>query len=136
MFKTIMITLDQSDYSKNAIPIVIDLAKKYNSKIAAVHVMDERSMLTYDDLDDSGEDLLKLITSQAEPLGIKVTEHLITGDPLRDMETIIRKSQAELVVVPAWGHDTQLRHVDKTNFIGSVAERIMKVSKVPVMVLK
>ena len=56
-----MIPVDNSDYSKDAIPIVIDLAKKYNSKIAAVHVMDEGSIFSYDDLDENGENLNFLI---------------------------------------------------------------------------
>lgn len=136
MFDTIMVPLDNSEYAKDAIPIVIDLAKKYNSKIAAVHVMDENSNFTYDDLDDNAENLMQLVLKEAEPLGIKVTEHIIVGDALRDMETIIRKSKADLVVVPAWGNDTQVRHVDKINFIGSITERIIRVSKVPVMIIK
>ncbi len=131
-----MIPVDNSDYSKDAIPIVIDLAKKYNSKIAAVHVMDEGSIFSYDDLDENGENLIRYIMNEAEPFDIEVTDHLITGDALRDMETIIRKSKADLVVVPAWGNDTQIRDVDKTNFIGSIAERIVRVSKVPVMIIK
>ena len=131
-----MIPVDNSDYSKDAIPIVIDLAKKYNSKIAAVQVMDEGSIFSYDDLDENGENLIRYIMNEAEPFDIEVTDHLITGDALRDMETIIRKSKADLVVVPAWGNDTQIRDVDKTNFIGSIAERIVRVSKVPVMIIK
>ena len=131
-----MIPVDNSEYSKNAIPIVIDLAKKYNSKIAVVHVMDESSVFSYDDLDENGENLIQLILKEAEPFGIEVIDHLITGDALRDMETIIRKSGADLVVVPAWGNDTQIRNVDKTNFIGSITERIIRVSKVPVMIIK
>lgn len=131
-----MIPIDQSEYSKKAIPIAVDLAKKYNSDIAAVYVINEGSTFTYDNLDDEGEDLLKLITDEAESSGLKVIEHLIMGDPLRDMETIIRKTGADLVVVPAWGIDTQVRGVDKTNFIGSIAERIIKVSKVPVLMIK
>ena len=131
-----MIPVDNSEYSKNAIPIVIDLAKKYNSKIAVVHVMDESSVFSYDDLDENGENLIQLILKEAEPFGIEVIDHLITGDALRDMETIIRKSGVDLVVVPAWGNDTQIRNVDKTNFIGSITERIIRVSKVPVMIIK
>ena len=77
-----------------------------------------------------------MILLNYRPFDIEVTDHLITGDALRDMETIIRKSKADLVVVPAWGNDTQIRDVDKTNFIGSIAERIVRVSKVPVMIIK
>ena len=136
MFNTIMVSIDNSDYAEKAIDVAIDLASKYNSKIAAVHVLDENSAFTYDDLDDSGDNLLSQIVEKAKKLDIEVVEHLIMGDALRDMETIIKKTKADLVIMPAWGYHTQLRHIDTKNFIGSVSERALKVSEVPVMIIK
>ena len=136
MFDVITVPIDESEYADKAIDIAIDLASKYNSKIAAVHVLDEGSLFSYDALEDEGDNLLSKITNKAKEYDIEVVEHLITGDALRDIEVIIRKTCADLVVLPAYGNHSFIRGVDKTNFIGSVAERLIKNSKVPVLIVK
>jgi nucleotide-binding universal stress UspA family protein len=136
MFDVITVPIDESEYAEKAINIAIDLASKYNSKIAAVHVIDESSLFTYADLEDNGNNLLSKISIKAKEKNIDVVEHLITGDALRDIEVIIRKTSADLVVLPAYGNDSLIRGIDKTNFIGSVAERLIKTSNVPVLLVK
>jgi nucleotide-binding universal stress UspA family protein len=136
MFDVITVPIDESEYAEKAIDIAIDLASKYNSKIAAVHVIDESSLFTYADLEDNGDNLLSKISIKAKEKNIDVVEHLITGDALRDIEVIIRKTSADLVVLPAYGNDSLIRGIDKTNFIGSVAERLIKTSNVPVLLVK
>jgi nucleotide-binding universal stress UspA family protein len=136
MFDVITVPIDESEYAEKAIDIAIDLASKYNSKIAAVHVIDESSLFTYADLEDNGNNLLSKISIKAKEKNIDVVEHLITGDALRDIEVIIRKTSADLVVLPAYGNDSLIRGIDKTNFIGSVAERLIKTSNVPVLLVK
>ena len=136
MFDVITVPIDESEYADKAIDIAVDLASKYGSKIAAVHVISENSIFTYDDLEDNGDNLLSKITNKAGEMDVEVVEHLITGEPLRDIDVIINKTKADLVVIPAYGYDTFLRGTDTTNFIGSVAERLIKNSKVPVLIVK
>ena len=98
MFDVITVPIDESEYADKAIDIAVDLASKYGSKIAAVHVISENSIFTYDDLEDNGDNLLSKITNKAGEVDVEVVEHLITGDPLRDIDVIINKTKARLIL--------------------------------------
>ena len=68
MFDVITVPIDESEYADKAIDIAVDFASKYGSKIAAVHVISENSIFTYDDLEDNGDNLLSKITNKIETI--------------------------------------------------------------------
>ena len=81
------------------------------------------------------------ITEKANKLGIEVTEHLLTADPLRDMKFIVDQTRADLVVIHAHGsNNNRFVSFDENNVsdtqIGSVAERLLRTSVVPVLLVK
>ena len=89
MFEVIAVPVDGSDYGYKAADVAIEIAKKFNSKIAAVHVLEEFSFNSYASEEDSGDAILAKITEKAGNVGVEVVEHLLTADPLRDMKFII-----------------------------------------------
>ena len=89
MFDVIMVPIDGSDYSFEAADFAIEIAQKFSSKIAAVHVLEEFSLNSYDSEEDSGDALLAKVTKKANDVGVDVVEHLLTADPLRDMKFIV-----------------------------------------------
>ena len=91
MFDVIAVPVDGSDHGYEAADIAIELAQKFNSKIAAVHVLEEFSFNSYASEEDSGDAILAKITKKASDVGVEVTEHLLTADPLRDMKFITLK---------------------------------------------
>ncbi|MBR3197011.1 MAG: universal stress protein, partial [Methanobrevibacter sp.] len=103
MFDVITVPVDGSDYGYKAADVAIEIAQKFGSKIAAVHVLEEFSFNSYDDEEDSGDAILAKITSKANEAGVEVVEHLLTADPLRDMKFIIDQTRADLVVIHAHG---------------------------------
>ncbi|MDO5849390.1 MAG: universal stress protein [Methanobrevibacter sp.] len=135
MFDTIMVPVDGSKYSDKAIDYAIAIAEKFNSKIVAVHVLKEFSANSYDNEEDKGDDLLGKVTEKANNAGVSTIEHLITGDPLRDMATIVRKTRADLVIMHAFGSDTFDDDLNE-NQIGSVSERVIRTGNVPVLLIK
>ena len=88
MFDVIMVPIDGSEYSFKAADVAIEIAQKFSSKIAAVHVLEEFSFNSYDSEEDSGDALLAKVTKKANDVGVEVVEHLLTADPLRDMNFI------------------------------------------------
>lgn len=141
MFDVIAVPVDGSDYSYKAAEMAIEIACKFNSKIAAVHVLEEFSLNSYDDEEDSGDAILGKITEKANDVGVEVTEHLLTADPLRDMKFIIDQTRADLVVIHAHGsNNNRFVSFDENNVsdtqVGSVSERLLRTSEVPVLLVK
>ncbi|WP_407432881.1 universal stress protein [Methanobrevibacter sp.] len=141
MFDVICVPVDGSEYGYKAADVAIEIARKFSSKIAAVHVLEEFSFSSYDSEEDSGDAILAKITKKAAEYDVEVVEHLLTADALRDMKFIINQTGADLVVISALGSDNE-RFVsfEDTNVsdhqIGSVTERLLRNSDVPVLLVK
>lgn len=141
MFDVICVPVDGSDYGYRAADVAIEIAQKFNSKIAAVHVLEEFSFNSYDSEEDSGDEILAKITKKAAEVDVEVVEHLLTADPLRDMKFIINQTRADLVVIHAHGaNNNRFVSFEENNVsdtqIGSVSERLLRTSDVPVLLVK
>lgn len=141
MFDVICVPVDGSEYGDKAVEVAIEIAKKFSSKIAAVHVLEEFSLNSYASEEDSGDEILAKITEKANAEGIEVVEHLLTADPLRDMKFIVDQTRADLVVISAHGaNNNRFVSFDENNVsdtqIGSVSERLLRTSEVPVLLIK
>ena len=141
MFDIIAVPVDGSDYGYQAADVAIEIAQKFNSKIAAVNVLEEFSFSSYDSEEDEVNSILSKITKKANSVGIEVTEHLITADPLRDMKFIVDQTRADLVVIHAHGsNNNRFVSFDEScvsdTQIGSVSERLLRTSDVPVLLIK
>lgn len=141
MFDVICVPVDGSDYGYKAADVAIEMAVKFSSKIAAVHVLEEFSLNSYDSEEDNGDAILAEITKKAAEYDVEVVEHLLTADALRDMNFIIKQTGADLVVINALGSDNE-RFVSfeednvSDHKIGSVTERLLRNSDVPVLLVK
>lgn len=141
MFDVICVPVDGSEYGDKAADVAIEIAQKFSSKIAAVHVLEEFSLNSYATEEDSGDAILAKITKKAEDVGVEVVEHLLTADPLRDMKFIVDQTGADLVVISAHGaNNNRFVSFDENNVsdaqIGSVSERLLRTSEVPVLLIK
>lgn len=141
MFDVITVPVDGSDYGYEAADVAIEIAQKFGSKIAAVHVLEEFSLNSYDEEEDAGDAILAKITKKANEAGVEVTEHLLTADALRDMKFIVDQTRADLVVIHAHGsNNNRFVSFDENNVsdtqIGSVSERLLRTSEVPVLLIK
>lgn len=136
MFKNILVASDGSKCGAKAVDLAIDMAAKYGAKISALYVMDFDSDLSYDELDDMGGAVLDDITLKGKEKGVVVVEHIITANPVFDMETMIRKINPEIAVFGARGLGADKEGDESPSRIGSVALNALKVSKVPVILVK
>ena len=124
MFKNILVASDGSKCGDKAVDMAIDLASKYDAKISALYIMDFGLDFTYDDL------------AKGKEKDVVVVEHIITADPIIDMETMIRKINPDIAIFGAYG--LSMEKEDKIDYkkIGSVALNALKVAKVPVLLVK
>jgi len=136
MFKNILVASDGSKCGDKAVDLAIDLASKYNAKISALYVMDIGLDYTYDDLDDAGGAVLDEITAKGKASDVVVIEHIITASPIKDMETIIRKINPDIAIFGSRGYAADKNEDYNPKTIGSVAMNALKVSKIPIIIVK
>ncbi len=131
MFKTILVPTDGSEYAGRAEDVAISLASKYDARIVGVYVIDEKLIYPYDVLEDEGKSILKNLSAKAKKEGVIVDEILVFGDPGKDLITITKRMNADIIVIGTHGKKGLERIL-----LGSVAESILKSVDVPVMLVK
>ena len=131
MFNTIMVPTDGSEYSQKAVDTALALAKKLDSTVVAVHIIDEKLIYPYEVLEEEGKGILHKVQEKGKEIGVKVDEILIVGSPTNDMAKITEKAGADLVVMSTHGKTGLERLI-----MGSVAESALKKIPVPVLLVK
>lgn len=134
MFKNVLIISDGSSKASKAEDIGIDIAKKYQGKVSALYIMDQRSPLSFDEEDDFGGEVLDNITSKAKDEGVVVVEHIITAHPIDDIKTMISKINPDLVLLGSNG--LAFDEGKHQNEFGSLSKQVLKVSNIPVLLVK
>ena len=131
MFDRIMLPSDGSEFAVRSEDVAIEIAKKFNSTVVAVHIIDDKLIYPFEVLEDEGKSILKKIRERAEKEDVAVEEVLIVGSPTHDMAKIVKKTESDLVIIGTHGK-TGLEKL----ILGSVAESALKTVKVPVLLVK
>ena len=131
MFKTILVPTDGSEFAGRAEDVAISMANKYEARIVGVYVIDEKLIYPYDVLEDEGKVLLKNLSDKAKKDGVVVDEILVFGNPAKDLITITKRINPDIVVIGTHGKEG----LEKL-LLGSVAESILKSVEAPVLLVK
>jgi nucleotide-binding universal stress UspA family protein len=131
LFERIMIPSDGSEFAARSEDVALEIAKKFNSTLVAVHIIDDKLIYPFEVLEDEGLAILQKIREKAEKEEVTFEDVLIVGSPTHDMEKIVKKTEADLVVIGTHGK-TGLEKL----ILGSVAESALKTVKVPVLLIK
>ncbi len=142
VFKNIILAYDGSDNAKRALDIAIDLAKKYESKLIIIEVIDTAILSgmglapvpseVIQQIYDKANNDVKEAKDKALNSGVKDVETVtVEGDPASTILDIAGKSGADLIVTGSRGLSTI-----KRIFLGSVSSRIVHEAKIPVLVVK
>jgi nucleotide-binding universal stress UspA family protein len=144
--KNILLPTDFSNLSLSAASYAVDIAKQYNAKIHLLYVLEKTPpILAIRSLDLSEEKIIKSLEEEAkkslEKAAEKVKKNLKGGD--FDLEAVLRKGldyieinkyaeekKIDLIVIATHGR-TGLLHT----FLGSVAEKVIRYAKQPVLVI-
>jgi nucleotide-binding universal stress UspA family protein len=141
-FKTIILTTDLSENANAATPYAVSLAKKFSAPIQWVHVFEDPHL--YSGLADgviigvsniiaeSHKASVKKLEDMARGLAnaesIAVKPVLLRGNPIAKILEFADKQQDGCIVIATHGR-TGLSHA----VLGSVAERIVRMSTCPVL---
>ena len=141
-FKTIVMTTDFSENADAALPYAVELAKKFGAKLHLVHVFEEPHLYSglaegivigvSDWIAEGHKACTKKLEAAADTLAakekLKVTAKALRGNPVTKVLEYADKQGAACIVIATHGR-TGLSHVVH----GSVAERIVRQSRCPVL---
>lgn len=137
----ILITTDLSEFSLAAVEYALSFGLLYSSKLFLLHVIDHTpSKSRGRDIDSKPhrlqaekEAMSDLTDFVSRKIGIdaKVIPVVRTGSPAHVIKRFGEEEGVDLVVMATHGR-TGLRHI----LMGSVAEKVVRISRVPVLTVK
>lgn len=139
-FKKILIPVDFSPYSDLALRYACLLARQFNSKLTLMHVVESLAYSVTDTLnvvehrralETIATTLLDNLRAELEQDGLAVSTVLVNGTPYREILNLARRKHMDLIVMGTHGR-TGVGHL----LMGSVAERIARLSPCPVLTVR
>lgn len=138
-FKRILLPTDGSEYIKPATVAAMDMAKCFGSKVTALYVLDHTVfvnmpldsavMNVYSILEKEGQTAVEYVENLAKERGVEVETKVMEGSPVK---VIVEESENHDIIV--------MGTLGRTGFsklmMGSVAEKVVRYSKCPVMVVR
>ena len=147
-FKKIMIATDGSDCSRLTAEKGIELARLSGGTVYAVCVVSTASLSTdgdyfssirvspnldlrYEELKNQGLQAVDYVKGLGEMKGINVKSVLLEGNPSEELLRYAKEEKMDIIVIGTLGKTGLYRLL-----LGSVAENVVRHSKVPVMVIR
>lgn len=138
-FDKILVPTDGSEYTKAAAKKAMELAKLSGGKVTALYVMDQTIftnvpmdtavMNVYRTLESEGNSALGYVKNLGKEYDVDVETKLVEGVPVK---VILEMSKEyDIIVIGTLGRTG----ISKL-LMGSVAEKVVKASKCPVMVVR
>jgi nucleotide-binding universal stress UspA family protein len=141
--RTILVPIDFSIHSKNALKYAVPLAEKFGAAIRLVYVV-EPTIYPADlgfgqvvlpgveeELREKGEGELQALIEQEIGTRVQASAIVRSGNPHQEILREAADQGAELIVVATHGH-SGVEHM----LFGSTAERVVRRSPVPVLIIR
>jgi nucleotide-binding universal stress UspA family protein len=141
--KRILVPIDFSDYSKNALEYAIPFAKQFNASIDLLYVVEPTiypadfsfGQIGFPNVEEElrtrgSDELEKLITKE---IGKKVKAKKVvrTGKPFYEINQYASEEAIDLIIIATHGH-TGMEHI----LFGSTAEKVVRKAPCPVLVVR
>lgn len=141
LVKSILVATDGSEYTKNAVDYGIDLAKTTGAKLHAIYVVDTAAFASipmdaawesmYELLRQEGNEATNYVAEKAKAEGLEVERNTVEGHPADEIIQYAEKNSISLIVMGTLGKSGLDRFL-----LGSVAEKVVRTSKIPVLVVR
>ncbi|MAT57830.1 MAG: universal stress protein [Melioribacteraceae bacterium] len=143
MIKTILVPIDFSDYSKNALRYAIDFAHHFKAEIHLVYVIEpavypadfSMGQIAYpsvdEDLSERAHNELTDLAKQMIGESLKWNIIIKMGKPFFEINSTASEVDADLVIIATHGH-TGMEHL----LFGSTAEKVVRKAPCPVLTLR
>jgi universal stress protein A len=143
--KAILVPTDFSEYSDRAIKQAVDIAEQNNAKIYLLHVVDRLQQCAIDYCipietmmkvqSDSEKEASRKMQDEAKKITqakkIDVTFDVTSGVPFEEILKEQQERKADLIVIASHGRTGIIK-----SLIGSVAEKVMREAKCPVLLVR
>ncbi|HII80606.1 MAG TPA: universal stress protein [Methanosarcina sp.] len=140
-YRNIVIATDGSENTRRAISYGIEIAKLSGAAVHALYVVNSSPIISenwtigreniYNIIRSEGEKAVSEIKKIGEASGVEVREVILDGYPSNEIMDFAENNNIDLIVMGTLGK-TGLDRL----LIGSVAEKVVRASKVPVMVVR
>jgi nucleotide-binding universal stress UspA family protein len=147
MYDTILVPTDGSDVAEIAVDHALDLAEKYDATLHTIYVVDTDAMDLslgteqvervksgrfgeMEDLAEKANEATGRVASKAEEQGVSVVENIVGGRPHREITDYATENDVDLIVMGSHGRGGVRRML-----LGSVAERVLRTARIPVLVV-
>lgn len=139
----ILVPLDFSPHSAEAVAFAGDLARRYDAAVALVHVYQVVNYAAAEgfrlytptqltSLLDELQSQLQAAEAQARAAGATRVERLtVQGDPFAELLALARDQKFDLIVMGTHGH-TGFKHA----LLGSIAEKLVRTAPCPVLTVR
>jgi nucleotide-binding universal stress UspA family protein len=139
MYSDILVPTDGSDASAVALDHALSLATQYDARVHGLYVVDwepyglveEGKSIVVDSLHDEGAAAVASIEEAAESAGVDVRTSVVEGDIHRHIVDYADDEGIDLIVMGTHGR----RGLDRL-ILGSVTERVVRSSPVPVLTVR
>ncbi len=141
LFEKILIATDGSEYTKNAVDYGIELARNTEAKLYAIYVVDTAAFASipmdaawesmYELLKQEGDEATKYVADKAQAEGMEIERLTVEGHPAEEIIKYAEKNSVNLIVMGTLGKSGLDRFL-----LGSVAEKVVRTSKIPVLVVR
>ena len=148
MFEKILVAIDGSTHSERAAAAGIEMARLYGGVVTVLYVIDKSKEYAplgdllskvvedpfaamWDMLKKQGEEAIKRVEEMAKTAGVSVVREIVEGYPADTIISVAEKENMNLIVVGYIGATGLERFL-----LGSVADKVVRNSKVPVLVVR
>lgn len=138
MYDQILVPTDGSDGTRGAVTHAIDLATTYDAALHTIYVVNTTAGVessvsgVLDALETAGENAIDVVIQQAEAAGVDTIEGVVAqGSPHRAILDYADQQDIDLVVMGTHGRTGLERYL-----IGSVTERVVRLSDAPVLTVR
>jgi nucleotide-binding universal stress UspA family protein len=138
----ILVTTDFSEYSASALEYAVSLAESYNATIHLIHVVDPFSRRAKHKsggraknselvMQETAQQAMKKFVVESVDEYVEVKQVIRLGHPADEIARYAKEERMDLIIIATHGR-TGLAHV----MIGSIAEKVIRISSVPVLAIK
>lgn len=139
----ILVPIDFSDYSKMALDYAVEFAKKFNSQLFLIYVIEpivypsdfglgQVPISSIDmEIQSRAEDEMQKLINEKVPKETKVSWIVRVGKPFIEIINEAKEKDCDLIIIATHGH-TGIEHI----LFGSTAEKVVRKSPIPVLVVR
>ncbi|MFB6354387.1 MAG: universal stress protein [Halobacteriales archaeon] len=141
MYDRILVPTDGSAGTRRAVDHAIRLAEAHGATLHGLYVVNTASYASFsmetawegigDMLRDEGEAAVAAVEERAEAAGVPVETAVLEGSPSREIVRYAEDQGCDLIVMGTHGRGG----IDRL-LLGSVAERVVRASEVPVLTVR